>query len=63
MFICVRRHEISPLTVSIRCDLIFTLFAKRGFLRKSCDAPLCFSEPWFGFPTFQLGRKPRDAEG
>ena len=24
---------------------------KRVFLRKSRDAPLCFPEPWFGFPT------------
>ena len=25
---------------------------KRIFLRKSRDLPLCFFEPWFGFPTF-----------
>ena len=24
---------------------------KRVFLRKSCDAPMCFPEPRFGFPT------------
>ena len=30
----------------------FSYCLKSVFLRKSCDAPLCFPEPWFGFPTF-----------
>ena len=45
MFLCLKRHEMSPFSPAVRR-------LKHIFLRKSRDSPLCFPEPRFGFPTF-----------
>lgn len=66
MLIFLRRHEINPFTLTIRCDLSSHSFKRVFFLsfllRKSHGTPLCFSEPWFSFPTFWLGRTPRQVQ-
>ena len=53
MFLCLKRHEISPFNSTIRRDLIFLLFEGCIFTKVTWRS-FGFPELWFDFPTFAV---------